>query len=195
MRFMSRGRSVTARLPEIAERPIHVVLHPRGNEMNPFVLLLVLIVSGFLGQAGNTARPAPKWKRILLMRSTRNDVERLLGRSKYRGYYASYEVEDGLLRIDYYPFNYCAQPGADLSVHRWTVVEINYEPNKPVKLADLKLDLTDFKTAKESPDVPDLISYVNEEDGVDYTFDADETLNNVRYFPGRRHDGLRCKKD
>ena len=39
----------------------------------------------------------------------------------------------------------------------------------PPRFADLKLDLKKFRKARESPDVPDMISYENDEDGVDYT--------------------------
>lgn len=163
--------------------------------MTPLVLTLMLTFVALFAQAGSTAAPPPKWKQIRLMRSTRNDVEKLLGRSKYRGYSALYDLEDGVLHIEYYPFNSCTQTGADLRVRRWTVVEIIFEPDNPAKLADLNLDLKKFRQVKESPDVPDLVSYLHEEDGVDYTFDTnDNTLNNVRYFPGKRYDRLRCKK-
>ena len=37
----------------------------------------------------------PKWRKIVLMRSTRDEVEKLLGHSQYEGFYASYPVEDG----------------------------------------------------------------------------------------------------
>ena len=66
--------------------------------------------------------------------------------------------------------------------------------SKTVKLSDLNLDLKKFRKKRESPDVPDLISYINDEQGVDYTFEPDDTLNEVRYFPARRYDALRCKK-
>ena len=71
------------------------------------------------------------------------------------------------------------------------MVEITYEPDDPPKLVDLKLDLRKFRKQKESSE---LISYVSDEEGVDYTFQADNTLNDVRYFPGRRYDSLRCKQ-
>ena len=126
-----------------------------------------------------------KWRHIILMRSTRDDVERLLGRSKYRGYSASYKVEDGTLQVEYYPFNFCeSQPGAYLRVPQWTVVEITHVPDSPPKFANLKLDLKKFRKVRESVHAPELISYVN----------ADKELNDIRYFPGRRFDYLRCKK-
>lgn len=163
--------------------------------MNPLVLILVLTFAGILAQGGGAAEQAPKWKQIRLMESTRTDVEKLMGPAKYRGYSTWYKVEDGVLHIEYYPYTSCTQTGADLRVPQWTVVEITFEPDNPVKLADLNLDLKKFRLVKESPDVPDLLSYLNEEDGVDYTFDTnDDTLNNVRYFPGKRYDRLRCKK-
>src|SRR5687768_203895 len=99
-----------------------MVLHLRGNEMTPLSLVLALTFACSFGQAGNTAPPQPKWKQIRLISSTRSDVEKLLGTSKFRGYYAPYEVEDGLLRIEYYPFNSCAHADADLRVPEWTVV-------------------------------------------------------------------------
>lgn len=163
--------------------------------MTALILTLALTFAGVLAQAANTGAPAPKWKQIRLMHSTRTDVEKLMGPAKYRGYSTWYKVDDGVLHIEYNPYTSCTQTGADLRVRQWTVVEITFEPDNPVKLADLNLDLKKFRQVKESPDVPDLLSYLNEEEGVDYTFDTnDDRLNNVRYFPGKRYDRLRCKK-
>ena len=163
--------------------------------MIPLILTLVLAFTASFAQTRSTAAEAPKWKQIRLMSSTRTDVEKLLGESKFRGYFGMYEVEDGVLHVDYYPFDACTEADADLRVPQWTVVEITYEPSNRVTLVDLKLDLKKFRKRRESPDVPDLISYVNEKEGVAYTIDSnDNTLNSVRYFPGKRYEGLRCKK-
>ena len=160
------------------------------------ILTLVLTFTGVLTQGGaNTAASEPKWKQIRVMHSTRTDVEKLMGPAKYRGFSTWYKLDDGVLHLEYYPYTSCTQTGADLKVRQWTVVEITFEPDNPVKLAELNLDLKKFRTLKESPHVPDLISYLNEEEGVDYTIDSnDDTLNNVRYFPGKKYDRLRCKK-
>lgn len=164
--------------------------------MSPIILTLILSLIGlFAPVATNTVATEPRWRQIVLMRSTREDVERLLGRSKYRGYGAFYKVEDGRVHVKYYPFKYCeSRPGADLRVRRWTVVEVTHEPDNPPTLADLKLDPKKFRTVRESPHVPDIISYINDDEGVAYTFQADDTLNDVRYFPARRYEALRCKK-
>lgn len=137
----------------------------------------------------------PLWRQIVLMRSTREDVEKLLGHSPHRGYSATYTVENGTLQVEYYPFKYCEpQSDADLRVPQWTVVEITYIPDNPPKLTDLKLNLRKFRRQKESSDAPDLISYISNKEGVDYTFQADNTLNDIRYFPGKRYDSLRCSQ-
>lgn len=164
--------------------------------MSPTVVTLILSLIGFCAPVArhNTVKE-PNWRQIILMRSTREDVERLLGRSKNRGFFASYRMEDGTLDVEYYPFNFCTPaPDADLKVRRWTVVEITYVPDNAPTLADLKLDLKKFRKVRESVHVPELVSYINDEEGVDYTFQADDTLNDVRYFPARRYEALRCKK-
>ena len=163
--------------------------------MTSIILTLIISLSFLFGEvARKNPRAEPKWRKIVLMRSTREDVERLLGKSQYRGFNASYTVEDGTLDVVYYPFNHCSEPGADLRVPQWTVVELTYEPSNPQKLANLDLDLKKFRKQKESVDAPDLISYINNEKGVDYTFQADNTLSDIRYFPAKRYDYLRCNQ-
>ena len=58
-----------------------------------------------------------------------------------------------------------------------------------------KSDFEKFRMVRESVHAPELVSYLNDEEGVDYTFQADETLDSIRYFPGRRFDWLRCNVD
>lgn len=163
--------------------------------MASIILTLIISLTFLFAQvARNDSRAEPKWRKIVLMRSTREDVEKLLGRSQFRGFSAAYKVEDGTLDVEYYPFNLCESPDADLRVPQWTVVELTYEPDNPPRLADLSLDLKKFRKQRESPHVPDLISYINNEKGVDYTFQADNTLSSVRYFPAKRYAYLRCQK-
>ena len=163
--------------------------------MTSIILTLIISLSFLFAEvARKNPRAEPKWRKIVLMRSTREDVERLLGKSQYSGFNASYTVEDGTLDVVYYPFNHCSEPGADLRVPQWTVVELTYEPDNPPRLEDLHLDSRKFRKQKESRDVPDLTSYINNETGVDYTFQADNTLSDIRYFPAKRYDYLRCNQ-
>jgi|SRR4030095_3314308 hypothetical protein len=163
--------------------------------MNAALVTLILTLTGFWAPlASHNIATEPKWWQIIVMRSTRKDVERLLGRSKKRGFLASYRVEDGTIDVEYYPFHFCTPvPDADIRVRRWTVVQITYVPDNSPKLSSLKVDLKKFRKVRESVHAPELVSYLNDEEGVDYTFQADETLDSIRYFPGRHFDTLRCK--
>jgi len=70
--------------------------------MISIIPLLVSLVGFFALDERNTVPTEPLWRKIVLMRSTREDVERLLGRSQYRGYSAIYTVENGTLQVEYY---------------------------------------------------------------------------------------------
>jgi hypothetical protein len=163
--------------------------------MNPTTLTLVFSLVTLFAQIGTMSyAKESKWRQIVLLRSTRDDVERLLGRPQYEGYYTSFKVEDGMLGVEYYPLDFCTSQDGYLKVRRWTVVEMTYEPDNPPSLANLKLDLKKFRKTRESPDAPDLITYINDESGVAYTFQADGTLSDVRYFPAKRYAALRCNQ-
>src|SRR6266550_3062525 len=99
--------------------------------MSPTVVTLILSLIGSCAPvARHNIAKEPKWRQIILMRSTHEDVEKLLGPAKSRGFLASHRVEDGTLRVEYYPFDFCTPaPDADLRVPQWTVVEMTYEPD------------------------------------------------------------------
>jgi hypothetical protein len=62
-----------------------------------------------------------------------------------------------------------------------------------VDFSSLKLDLKQFREVRESPHVPDMISYLNRGKGVDYTVNSDgKTLYSIRYFPSLAYKRLRC---
>lgn len=76
--------------------------------MNPTIPILFLLLAGLLAQFATMTFPRKaKWQQIILLRSTREDVERLLGRPQYEGYYTSFKVDGGVLSVEYYPFDFC----------------------------------------------------------------------------------------
>lgn len=148
--------------------------------------------STVIPQVGTSSQA--KWKQIILMRSQREDVEKQIGPSKYRGYSAMYSLNDGSLDVEYYAFNFC-EPGhdADWNLPQWTVIEMTYDPDDPPQFASLKLDLRKFRKVRKSPHVPEMVSYVNDAEGVEYTLAVDgTTVQTIRYFPGKRLSKLRC---
>ena len=140
------------------------------------------------------------WRqKVLLLQSTRADVQKVFGEpSSGQGYFVSYKVNDGMLDLEYYPFDHCKPSdgvSADLNLPEWTVTEIGFRPDRQPTLTSLSLNLKRFREAHMNPDVPDLVSYFDDEKGVEYTVDSKGRLNNVRYFPGSRYDNLRCSKN
>jgi H2-forming N5,N10-methylenetetrahydromethanopterin dehydrogenase-like enzyme len=135
------------------------------------------------------------WKQIVILKSSRLDVERFLGRSNSPGFDGVYDLEEGHLFVMYTPFNFC-ENGRTIgwNVREDTVIEISFTPNHVPLFSSLKLELEKFKAVQESPCCPDIISYVNEEEGVAYVVNPDGTLNQVRYFPSSQHDRLLCGK-
>lgn len=138
-----------------------------------------------------------KWKQIVVLQSTREDVERLFGKSRNTGYGVVYDLEGSRLEIDYNVFNNCergdfCKPGIDCGwfVPEWTVLEVNYSPDPAPKFSSLNLDLTGFK---KDFDTHSHVIYTSNEEGVSYTvYIPRGTLSSIRYFPSSRFDHLLC---
>jgi len=139
------------------------------------------------------------WRqKVLVLQSTRADVEKVFGNpSSGQGYFVSYKVNDGILDLEYYPFDHCKPSDgvpADLNLPKWTVTEIEFRPDAQPTIVSLGLNLKHSRKARMNPDVPQLMSYFDDREGVEYTVDSKGRLNSVRYFPGSRYDNLRCPK-
>jgi hypothetical protein len=139
------------------------------------------------------------WRKIKLLHSTRADVEKLLQqKSKPAVYVGQYALQNYELWIDYYPFDHCRSKGGavgEWNVPEWTVTEITYVPSGSVPFNTLKLDLRHFRKAHESPHVPDMVSYIDDRNGIDYALDLDGiSLHSIRYFPSARYESMRCQE-
>jgi hypothetical protein len=137
------------------------------------------------------------WKqRVLLLQSTRADVEKAFGKPIGENYGVTYKLKDGILYLDYYDFDHCkSQDGfqADWNVPEWTVTEIEFMPKRKTTVASLDLNLKHLRMAHLNPETPQLLSYIDDKEGIEYTVnESSHTLNSVRYFPGSLHSALRC---
>lgn len=160
-------------------------------------LLLFLVPADSFSEKMITNSQASGWKQVSLLHSTRADVEKLLGQPKRSAHVVTYSLETFTLFIEYYSFDHCKPRfgySGSWNIPEWTVIEIKYLPSQVTPISSLKLDLEQFRKVHESPDVPDLISYTNEQEGIDYTVEPDGTLSSIRYFPAKREDGLRCSE-
>jgi len=159
-----------------------------------FAIGLILTTSNL----GTAQYEKQLWKqKILLLQSTRADVEKLFGKpTSGEDYLVSYKFRDGMLDLEYYFFDHCtSHDGLSpfLNVPEWTVTEIDFRPDAQPKVASLHLNLSRFRKAHMDPDLPDFMSYFDDQEGIEYTIDEHtHRLNSVRYFPGSRYDALRC---
>lgn len=136
-----------------------------------------------------------KWKDIVVLRSTRSDVERIMGKASEHAHIAYYPLQEGSLQIEYSDGVCDAGQYRAWNVPEGTVIEIVYTPfGNPPRLSSFKLDLTKFRIARESPDVPDMVSYIKDDEGIAYTVEPDGTLHDITYFPPSRYDTIRCSK-
>ncbi len=148
----------------------------------PFVLLAVTIPS---------TCPDKGWRGIVPLRSTRIDVERLLGVPDDKTT-ATYHLNDATV-VFYYSHSRCDDEGWNISPN--TVISIAVYPKVRVKLADLKYDLSGYKKEHGDPDVWDHFYYRNEDCGLVISVRG-EVVDAYIYRPIKKdNDSFRCQRD
>jgi hypothetical protein len=135
---------------------------------------------------------AEEWRGIKPLRSTRSDVERLLGLPKTaKQDTSSYEFESESVFI-IYSSGQCKDKSTGWNVPRDTVISISVNPKVKPKLDELKLDQSKYEKVIEG-DYLDFVTYRNDEAGIAYEVDAPKGLvNSVRYLPTVKDNYLRC---
>jgi len=135
---------------------------------------------------------AKAWRGIVPLKSTRADVERLLGRPT--GSLPTYYLSDSTVDFKYSSCK-CGEKceNDDWKVPPDTVIVIRVGLRGVVKIADLHIDLSKFKKeAGGDPDVPGNFFYENEEEGL-----AIDTgggyVRALIYGPRAKDDYLRCR--
>jgi hypothetical protein len=125
---------------------------------------------------------AKEWRGIVPLKSTRVDVERLLGKSNGLG---RYEFENERAYIYY-------AKGCDQSkdclclVPKDTVISIFVTLESDLKLSELKIDRSKFKKT-HSGHLPSILNFTNYEEGITYTVDEeDDEVMHITYSPSAR---------
>jgi hypothetical protein len=155
------------------------------------LLSVLLVVCQLTHVRAQTQRET--WRQIQVLRSTVVDVEKLLGRVDIRSHIAEYELPDASLVIRYAEGEPCRPDWHNAwAVPEWTVVEATYSPDSQVAAKSLGVDFTRLRVTRESDDVPDLITYIDDKQGIKYTVEPDGMINNLTYFASKRFDHLRC---
>jgi hypothetical protein len=117
------------------------------------------------------------WHGIIPLRSTRADVERMLGPSAYGGGYA-YERPNERVFFTY-SSGECHE-GESWNAPRDTVVMIIAYPKTKPLLSDLGLDLKRYKRTDDCN--PGSFHYTEETEGISYAVDGD-VVSEIIYYP------------
>lgn len=132
---------------------------------------------------------AQDWSQIDPLKSTRADVERLLGPTK-EAYFAVYQLKHGSLFIEYSSGPCRPERKGGWNVPENVVVSLSFSPKQPKLLSDLRLDPKKFRKVVGG-DVLGVEYYVSDEEGITYAVQSGR-VDWVEYGPAKRDEHLYC---
>ena len=133
---------------------------------------------------------AEGWRGIVPLRSTRVDVERLLGPSTGRCR-CKYNLGNERVFIQYSGESCGKEKPRGWNVPSDTAITISVYFEKKPRFSDLQVDTTKFKKT-EDPELRGYITYTNEEVGVTYEVSDKSIVQGIHYFPAAKDKHLRC---
>jgi hypothetical protein len=135
------------------------------------------------------------WRGLVPLRSTRDDVERVLGAPKSSSHpHYFYDAEKEKVTVRYSADTCNRGSGADWDVPVNTVVTITVTPKAKLLIKDLHLDLRNYARS-EIAHPRGLVLYVSQEDGIGIESkleDGCEIVMSVTYQPTTKDKGMRC---
>lgn len=144
------------------------------------------------------ALPPNAWRGLVPLRSSRADVESLLGKAKTsHGFSFVYETRDETIDV-----LYSAGPCKLSAVERWNVaadivIRMDIRPRGKIQIQALHLDKARYPRLPEAhPE--NWARYMNDEDGVmveTIMYGKDEEVYMITYWPRSESKGLRCSSE
>lgn len=125
------------------------------------LLMVLMLIPAFCLCAN-----AQDWRQIVPLKSTRAQVERLLGTAT-EAYFADYELKQGSLFIEYSSGPCRPERNGGWNVPRDVVIMLDFTPKHKTRIADLKLDPKKFRKIVDDH-VIGVLYYVNDEEGITY---------------------------
>jgi hypothetical protein len=158
--------------------------------MGNIILASVLVVI-----FGNLTSTSNCWHGIKPLRTTRAEVEKILGAplptSKAIDA-ARYQTDIGRVFVLYSTGPCNVQPSNGWNTPIGTVIRVSVEPTIKPTLASLSLDQNKFQKDQDG-EMPEITYFTNEADGIGIEVDTVEgVVNNFRYFPTSKEAHLRC---
>jgi hypothetical protein len=135
---------------------------------------------------------AKEWRGITPLRSTRAEVERILGRSPdASGSWAIYQTEKEAISILFASGPPCGTNAEnEWRVPRGTVISITVSPKTVVLLTTLNIDESKFEKFRD-PHKLNRIEYRNRDEGQSISV-VDNEVSSVTYFAAAKDLALRC---
>lgn len=168
--FMTFKRN-SADLEELGDRAMSITITSAG------LLLLMFFTATVEGK---------EWRGLTPLKSTRADVERLLGKPNELG---RYEIQNERVTISYSegpcasPYGALAKANCECLVAKDTVLKIAITLDSPVKLSKLGIDKKKFQRTPIYAYRP-TATYSDFTDGVVYTIlERDDAVTNIDYLP------------
>ena len=157
----------------------------RSNKKQSLTLVLLIICAA-------TPTLAQGWHGIAPLKSTREDVERILGLPKQRTINASIYDFRGEEVFVVYSSGPCAVNPDGWNVPPDTVVNFTITPEPQLKVTERRLNDQGYKL-KQDGDVGDIAYYINEDAGIRYEVNTREgVVKGITYLPTSKQATLRC---
>jgi hypothetical protein len=149
------------------------------------ILTRVSLLVFLLPLCGPTVNAEP-WRGIVPLKSTRADVEQLLGKPQAGGpnSYVTYKLESEEVRVEYADQKLCSRPDrCDCRVPDDRVLHVVVRPKTIIKFSSLELDESKFHPIV-NPENANNIAYSNSDAGLMYAISKrDDLVLYVQYGP------------
>ena len=134
------------------------------------------------------SQEAKGWRGVLPLRSTRADVEKLLGAPVQPGQTSVYRVGDDSVQVDY-AISPCKGSLLGWNVPSDTVLQVRFLPLKKELL-----NRSDFENSKYIRAYGHVTraNYINLDEGIRYELSPEGVVNLVAYIPSSKDTHLRC---
>jgi hypothetical protein len=133
---------------------------------------------------------AQEWRRIVPLKSTRADVEALLGPNDKSSYAVDYELADGVLFIEYSSGPCRKDRRGGWNVPEGVVISFNFSPKNKQREIELKLNRKKFRRVI-SIHTPSVTYYINDKEGMMYEIQQGQ-VHSIEYYPPKGFEYLYC---
>jgi hypothetical protein len=137
-----------------------------------------------------TSIHAKEWRGLVPLHSTRADIERIPNiqlPNRYDAEVGFYKLEQESIVVRYITGK-CIE---GWNIPQNTILWINITPKQPLKLSDLNLDISKFKTTRDG-ELPELLYYSNDEEGFQLHMTYENLVGRFVYYHTPKEESLRC---